>query len=86
MISINGLKKKFGSLPVLNGVDLEIENGLIYGLVGESGQGKSTLLRCINGLVGYDGGSLKVDGIEVCSYKEKELRKFRRNVGMIRCV
>ncbi len=83
MISINELNKKFGSLQVLNGINLSIDDGLVYGLVGESGQGKSTLLRCVNGLTPYDSGSLKVDGIEVKTKKNKELRMFRKNIGMI---
>ena len=83
MIVIDDLKKKFGDLKVLNGIDLSIDDGLIYGIVGESGQGKSTLLRCVNGLINYDAGSLKVDDIEISSQRESDLRRFRKNVGMI---
>lgn len=83
MISIDNLNKKFGQLQVLEDINLSIGDGLIYGLVGESGQGKSTLLRCVNGLIPYDGGSLKVDGVEVSSNRGKELREFRKNIGMI---
>ena len=60
-----------------------IEDGDIYALVGRSGAGKSTLLRCINGLTSYQEGSLKVDGCEIKDLKDKELREFRRHVGMI---
>ena len=59
------------------------EDGDIYALVGRSGAGKSTLLRCINGLTSYQEGSLKVDGCEIKDLKDKELREFRRHVGMI---
>ena len=85
MIEINNLKKIWeddGS-SVLEGINLKIEDGDIYALVGRSGAGKSTLLRCINGLTSYQEGSLKVDGCEVKDLKEKELREFRRHVGMI---
>lgn len=83
MISITKLNKSFGNLQVLEDINLNIEDKLIYGLVGESGQGKSTLLRCVNGLIPYDAGSLTVDGIEVKENKGKELRVFRKNIGMI---
>ena len=85
LIEIKNLKKIWeddGS-SVLEGINLKIEDGDIYALVGRSGAGKSTLLRCINGLTSYQEGSLKVDGCEVKELKEKELREFRRHVGMI---
>lgn len=83
MIKINNLKKSFGSLQVLRDISLEIGAGKIYGLVGRSGTGKSTLLRCINGLESYDDGSLLVDGVEVKSLSSKEAREFKRGIGMI---
>ena len=83
MITISGLKKNYGPLQVLSGINLNISPGKIYGLIGRSGAGKSTLLRCINGLEGYDGGSLLVDGIEVKSLSGKKARGFRREIGMI---
>ncbi len=83
MIKINNLKKNFGSLQVLRDISLTIGAGKIYGLVGRSGTGKSTLLRCINGLESYDDGSLLVDGIEVKSLSGLEAREFKRGIGMI---
>ena len=83
MISIQGLCKNYGDTPVLKGVDIAIEDGEIYGLVGVSGAGKSTLLRCINGLESFDEGKLEVNGVEVSSLSGRELRVFRKNVGMI---
>ena len=85
LIEIKNLKKIWeddGS-SVLEGINLTIEDGDIYALVGRSGAGKSTLLRCINGLTSYQEGSLKVDGCEIKDLKDKELREFRRHVGMI---
>ena len=85
MIEIKNLKKIWeddGS-SVLEEINLTIEDGDIYALVGRSGAGKSTLLRCINGLTTYQGGSLTVDGCEIKELKDKELREFRRRVGMI---
>lgn len=83
MISIQGLRKNYGDAPVLKGVDITIEDGEIYGLVGVSGAGKSTLLRCINGLESFDEGKLEVNGTDVGKLSERDLRLFRKNVGMI---
>ncbi len=83
MINILGLQKSYGKINVLNGININIEDGDIYGLIGKSGAGKSTLLRCINGLETYGEGSLKVDGFEVKDHKKSEIREFRKNIGMI---
>ncbi|PWJ51942.1 methionine ABC transporter ATP-binding protein [Faecalicatena contorta] len=83
MIEIRNLKKCFGEEKVLNSINIDIQDGDIFGLVGRSGVGKSTLLRCINALETYDSGILNVNGAEVSSLSGMELRKFRRNVGMI---
>lgn len=83
MIEIKGLCKRFGDTPVLEGIDIKIEDGDIYGLVGVSGAGKSTLLRCINGLLPFEDGNLYVNGTDIQELKRKELRKFRSGIGMI---
>lgn len=83
MIEIKGLCKRFGDIPVLEGIDIKIEDGDIYGLVGVSGAGKSTLLRCINGLLSFEEGNLYVNDIDIQTLKRKELRKFRSGIGMI---
>lgn len=85
MIEIKNLRKVWedSGEAVLEDINLTIEDGDIYALVGRSGAGKSTLLRCINGLTSYQEGSLNVDGCEIKELKDKELREFRRKVGMI---
>jgi D-methionine transport system ATP-binding protein len=83
VIEISGLKKFYGNSKILDDIDVEISKQDIYGLLGVSGAGKSTLLRCINGLESYESGSLKVDGVEIKGLNEKEIREFRRNIGMI---
>ena len=85
MIEIKNLKKTWedDGVTVLEDINLTIEDGDIYALVGRSGAGKSTLLRCINGLTSYQEGSLTVDGSEIKDFNEKDLREFRRRVGMI---
>ncbi|CBH20219.1 DL-methionine transporter subunit; ATP-binding component of ABC superfamily [Acetoanaerobium sticklandii] len=83
MIESINLQKSFGNTQVFKDINLKIEEGDIYGLVGRSGAGKSTFLRCINGLEKYDSGSLMIDGIEVRDYYNKGIREFRKNIGMI---
>lgn len=83
MIEISNLQKSYGDSTVLKTINLTINDGEIYGLVGRSGAGKSTLLRCINGLESYDSGSLKIDGFEIKDHSPHEIRKFRKNIGMI---
>lgn len=83
MISITNVDKFFSTEHILKSINLEIKQGEIFGLVGHSGAGKSTLLRCINGLESYDSGSVVVMGKEVKTLKNKELREFRKDLGMI---
>ncbi len=83
MINIDNLHKSYGQTEVLKGINLNIEKGSKYGLIGRSGTGKSTLLRCINGLEDYNSGSLKVKDVEVKNLNKEELRNLRKNIGMI---
>lgn len=83
MIIINGVNKYFGNTQVLKNINVEINKGEIFGLVGHSGAGKSTLLRCINGLERYDEGSITVNNREIKDLTSKELREFRKDLGMI---
>lgn len=83
MIEVSNLSKSYGKTEVLKNISFNIEKGKIYGIIGHSGAGKSTMLRCINGLETYNMGNLKVMGYEVKDLKDKELREFRKSVGMI---
>lgn len=83
MIKVTKLEKYFSKEHILKSVDLQINEGEIFGLVGSSGAGKSTLLRCLNGLENYDSGSIEIMGKEVKNLKNRELRKFRKDLGMI---
>lgn len=83
MIEIKNVSKSFGKMQVLKNVNLKIQQGEIFGVVGHSGAGKSTLLRCINGLEGYNEGNVLVMGKEIKSLGDKELRVFRKDLGMI---
>lgn len=82
-VEIKNVVKSFGNVQVIKDVSFTINKGEIYGIIGHSGAGKSTLLRCINGLESYNGGSVSVMGREVSSLNNKELRVFRKELGMI---
>ena len=60
MLEIKGLKKAFGSLEVLKGVDLKVKQGDVVAILGPSGSGKTTMLRCVNFLEHADGGNFHV--------------------------
>ena len=82
-VEIKNVVKSFGNVQVIKDVSFTINQGEIYGIIGHSGAGKSTLLRCINGLESYNGGSLNVMGKEVSALNDRELRVFRKELGMI---
>jgi polar amino acid transport system ATP-binding protein len=82
MVSIKGLRKRFGELEVLKGVNMEVKKGEVVVILGPSGSGKSTILRCINRLEEPTGGQICIDGIEVTSPKT-DINKVRQRVGMV---
>ncbi|BDR64302.1 methionine ABC transporter ATP-binding protein [Clostridium tetani] len=83
MIEIKDVGKIFGDTKVLENISLDIKEGEVFGIIGRSGAGKSTLLRCLNGLENYDEGSIKVMDKEVKDLNNIELRKLRKDMGMI---
>jgi ABC-type polar amino acid transport system ATPase subunit len=82
MIEMKNLRKSFGTLEVLKGVDLTVEKGEVLCLIGASGSGKSTLLQCINGLEPIQGGQIIVDGTDVHGRKT-DLNKLRQKLGIV---
>ncbi|WP_086826608.1 amino acid ABC transporter ATP-binding protein [Streptomyces sp. NRRL B-24572] len=92
MVHAEGVRKHFGKLEVLRGIDLTVERGQVCCLLGPSGSGKSTFLRCINHLEKIDGGRLAVDG-QLVGYRqqgdklhelrEREVAERRRDIGMV---
>ena len=82
MISIRGLKKSFGKLDVLKGIDLDVHAGEKVVILGPSGSGKSTMLRCINGLEDPDSGTITVSGTEVTA-RGTNMNKVREHLGMV---
>ena len=87
IIEIRGLRKTFGqgeaAVTALDGIDLSIEKGEIFGIIGLSGAGKSTLVRCMNLLETPTEGTVRVDGQEITTLSPKELRKARQSITMI---
>jgi polar amino acid transport system ATP-binding protein len=81
MIHIKDIHKRFGRVPALRGVSLDIQKGEVLVIVGPSGSGKSTLLRCINRLEEYEAGKIVVDGIHLDS--AENINAIRREVGMV---
>ena len=87
MIELRNVSKTFGegreNVHAVRDVSLTIRDGEIFGIIGFSGAGKSTLVRCINLLERPTSGQVLLDGKDLTAYSEKELRKARRQIGMI---
>ncbi len=84
MLNATGIKKSYGSLPVLKGIDLEIGEKEIISIVGASGAGKSTLLHILGTLDQPDAGQVKVNGKDIFHLSQKQLAVFRNShVGFI---
>lgn len=84
MLKISNLIKRYGrDEPVLKGLDLTVEGNSVVSIVGASGAGKSTMLRCINRLVEPTSGSIKLNGTELVTLRHGELRRARRKIGMV---
>lgn len=81
MIELVGVRKRFGTQVVLDGVDLAVEQGETMALLGPSGTGKSVLLKHIIGLLRPDAGAVSVDGMLVAALSREELRQLRQKVG-----
>lgn len=82
MIEARGLRKSFAE-PVLRGVDLTVPRGCLYGLIGPGAAGKSTLLKCLVGLVRADGGTVTLGEERVTDLDEIALQRVRSRVGML---
>lgn len=85
MIEIKNIHKKFGKNEVLKGIDLDVKKGEVISIIGTSGTGKSTFLRCINCLENADNGSIKMDEkeVELRHIKKSDKLWLRRNTAMV---
>lgn len=85
MIEIKNLRKKFGDREVLKGIDLNIEKGKVIAIIGPSGTGKSTLLRCLNVLESADSGFVKIADKEVdfSNLTKDDIQMLRTRTAMV---
>jgi polar amino acid transport system ATP-binding protein len=92
MMQIRGLRKSFGEVAILRGIDLDVADGEVVSLIGRSGCGKTTLLRCINFLEPYDSGEIRLDGRRLWyrgnpggrrPSRESETRRMRQQMGVV---
>ena len=83
LLKIEGLKKSFGNLEVLKGLTTTIEKGEVVVMIGPSGGGKSTFLRCMNLLEQPTEGSIVFDGIDIVSADERTKNRVRSEMGMV---
>ncbi|MEV0645818.1 ATP-binding cassette domain-containing protein [Phytomonospora sp. NPDC050363] len=83
MIELSEVRKKYRDTTALDGVDLTVGKGEVFGVLGRSGAGKSTLLRTVNALERPDSGSVKVAGTEITALGGAELRAARSRIGMV---
>ncbi len=81
-LSIENLRKSFGDKVVIDGIDLTVLEHEVVCLIGASGSGKSTLLRCVNRLVPYDEGTIRLDGVDIASDEMAE-NELRKRIGIV---
>ncbi len=82
IIKVSGLKKSFGELNVLKGINTEIKKGEVVVVIGPSGSGKSTFLRCLNRLEEPTGGKIEFNGVDITD-KKVNINKHREKMGMV---
>ena len=82
LVELHDVHKRFGDVEVLKGVSTGLEKGEIVAVIGRSGSGKSTMLRCVNGLEQVQAGRIVVDGVEVTA-PGADLNLLRQRVGMV---
>ena len=85
MLEIRDVRKAFGDLEVLKGIDLTVEKGDVVAILGSSGSGKTTLLRCVNFLETADKGTMVFDGetFEMGHISRKEIGRIRKKTAFV---
>jgi phospholipid/cholesterol/gamma-HCH transport system ATP-binding protein len=83
LIHVEKLTKVFNGMPVLRGVDLDVPQGCLYGLIGPGASGKSVLLKMLAGLLRPDSGQVVIEGQDIHRLSELDLQKFRLKFGML---
>ena len=83
MLTAENIYKKYGNLEVLRGVSLTVNKGDVVALIGQSGSGKSTFLRCLNQLERVDSGTIRMDDLTLCETQNGKLRYAKENVQRV---
>ena len=83
LLEVKNLKKTFGNVQVLQDVSFSLEEGQVLAIIGSSGSGKTTLLRCLNFLEAPDSGEILVNGKQLLSESEEEIRQNRLHFGLV---
>ncbi len=84
LLELKGLQKEYvAGKPVLRGIDLQLGGTQLVAIIGPSGTGKSTLIRCINRLVDPTAGQILFDGVDLAQVQGRALREARRRIGMV---
>ena len=83
LLRLSGISKTLGGHLILDGIDLDVPEGQVLAILGPSGGGKSTLLRCVNLLERPDTGSVALDGIDLTRASRRALRALRARIGMV---
>ena len=83
ILEVRNLTKQFGATQVLKGVSFSLEEGQVLAIIGSSGSGKTTLLRCLNFLETPDSGEIYVEGKQLLSQSENEIRQNRLHFGLV---
>ena len=83
LLEVRNIKKTFGSVQVLKDVSFSLEEGQVLAIIGSSGSGKTTLLRCLNFLETPDSGEIFVQGKQLLSQSEEEIRQNRLHFGLV---
>jgi polar amino acid transport system ATP-binding protein len=82
ILDIRGLRKRFGPVEVLRGIDLAVKPQELVFIIGPSGSGKSTLLRCCNRLEEPSGGVIRINGVDLMD-RHTDINAMRRHIGMV---
>ena len=83
LVDIEDLRFSYGGRPVLEGISMKIPRGKVVAIMGGSGCGKTTLLRCIGGQLRPSGGRVRLEKHQVCEMSHKDLYRLRRKMGML---
>jgi len=82
IVSVRGIVNRFGTQVVHDGIDFDVDEGEVFGIVGGSGSGKSVLLRTLLGLQRPDAGTVRIEGHEITAMGDRELRDVKRRYGV----